>query len=108
VDEVAKVENSSASRRQVRQLISDQNYRCALTRVELTPETAELDHVIPVAQGGSHSIENLQVLHKTVNRMKGTMSNDEFVEWCDLVSRASVHKPSPPPPPVVGSFREFT
>ena len=49
-------------------LLECQNYRCALTGRRLTPEVASLDHVVPVADGGEHRIENSQVLHKDVNR----------------------------------------
>jgi 5-methylcytosine-specific restriction endonuclease McrA len=76
----------TAGRKELRELITKQEYRCALTGVELEPSTAEIDHVIAVADGGDHSIGNLQVLHRIVNRMKGAMDNDEFIRWCNLVA----------------------
>lgn len=66
----------------VLRLLAWQCYRCALTGRELTPETASLDHIIPVRCGGEHRIENAQVLHRDVNRAKTTMTNDEFVRLC--------------------------
>lgn len=84
--EVSSDERKTAGRKEVRELIANQDYKCALTGVALDPDTAELDHVVPVTEGGDHSIGNLQVLHKTVNRMKGSMSNDEFIRWCKLVA----------------------
>jgi 5-methylcytosine-specific restriction endonuclease McrA len=86
LEEIADSEIKNASREELRQLIERQGYRCALTGIDLEPETAELDHVVPVSDGGNHSITNLQVLHKAVNRMKGAMSNDEFVRWCKMVA----------------------
>lgn len=76
-----------AGRKELRNLIESQQYRCALSGVVLTPDTAELDHKIAVANGGDHSIENLQVVHVDVNRMKSAMGNDEFIRWCKLIAQ---------------------
>jgi 5-methylcytosine-specific restriction endonuclease McrA len=35
------------------------------------PMAATLDHVVPLAQGGSHSMQNLQAAHFMCNYMKG-------------------------------------
>lgn len=66
----------------VLQLLEWQGYRCALTGRPLTPETASLDHVVPVRDGGEHTIENVQVLHKDVNRAKSTMTHQQFIKLC--------------------------
>lgn len=67
-------------------LVESQCYRCALTGWDLKPETASLDHILPVSRGGDHSIENLQILDYRVNKAKGTMTADEFVEMCRAVA----------------------
>lgn len=72
---------------EVLELLEKQRFECALSGRELTPETAVLDHVIPVARGGEHRIENAQVLDAEVNRAKGTLTNDEFIELCRLVAK---------------------
>ncbi len=77
----------------VLKLLDFQSYRCALTGRGLTPETTALDHIVPVAQGGEHSIENTQALHKDVNRAKGSLSNDEFLALCREVVRWAAGKP---------------
>jgi hypothetical protein len=69
----------------VLRLLEYQEYRCALTGRALTPETASLDHIMPVRCGGEHVIENAQVLHKDVNRAKSTMTTEEFIELCRAV-----------------------
>jgi hypothetical protein len=66
----------------VLQLLEWQQYRCAMTGRELTPETASLDHIVPVRSGGEHRIENAQVLHRDVNKAKTTMTRDEFIQLC--------------------------
>lgn len=68
--------------KKLRQLIDFQNYRCALTGDELAPETASVDHKIPISKGGTNVMENVQVLHSEVNRMKGSMSTLEFILLC--------------------------
>lgn len=52
----------------------------------LTPDVANLDHIMPIAKGGNNVIENLQVVHCIINRMKGTLTNREFITWCRLVA----------------------
>lgn len=66
-------------------LLKQQEYRCALTGEKLTPNTAELDHKTPKSKGGEDSLPNLQWLDKTVNRMKGRMTVEEFVAVCKRV-----------------------
>lgn len=66
----------------VMRLLEWQDYRCALSGRPLTPETASLDHIVPVRDGGRHTIENVQVLHKEVNRAKSTLAHEQFVQLC--------------------------
>jgi len=66
-------------------LIEEQGYRCRLSGLELTPDTAALDHIIPVAKGGEHVAENVAWVHEEINRMKGQLSVDEFVSLCRKV-----------------------
>jgi hypothetical protein len=73
--------------KQIRQLLEDQSYRCALTGWELTPQTASLDHRVPLGKGGDHNIDNAQILDHRVNAAKGTMSNEDFIEMCVAVAR---------------------
>jgi len=81
--------------RSVLRLIHDQGFRCALTGRRLTPDDAALDHVIPVCRGGEHRMENVQVLDKRVNRAKGTLTNDEFIQLCrEVVAHAASANPN--------------
>ena len=67
-------------------LIKEQQFRCSLTGVELEPETANADHIHSLMDGGENTIQNIQIVHQVVNRMKGTMSQDEFIAWCKRVA----------------------
>lgn len=64
-----------------------QQFRCALTGDRLTPEVARCDHVIPVSEGGSNRIDNLQWVTDDVNRAKGVMSQDAFISMCIKVAK---------------------
>lgn len=66
-------------------LIKSQNFKCALTGIELTPDTANLDHRLPRKHGGSDAVGNLQWILDDVNRMKGSLTQDEFIRLCGLV-----------------------
>jgi hypothetical protein len=66
----------------VMRLLEYQHFSCALTGRKLEPDTASLDHILPVRCGGEHVIENTQVLHKDVNRAKTTMTSQEFIQLC--------------------------
>ena len=66
-------------------LLECQKYQCALTGRKLTPQTAALDHIVPIRCDGAHVIENTQVLHKDVNRAKGSLTNSEFIQLCQEI-----------------------
>lgn len=63
-------------------LLTKQSYKCALTGRDVTPETASLDHMVPLSRGGANTLENSQIVHVEVNAAKATMTCDEFVAMC--------------------------
>lgn len=82
----AKKASKKANAEQLMQLLKQQSFRCALSGVEISPETARLDHIVPVSQGGTDEIGNLQWLHVDANTAKGTMSQEQFILMCRRVS----------------------
>jgi len=68
-------------------MIERQEYRCAGTGVELQPEWASLDHKMPRSIGGSNDIDNLHIVHETINASKGDMDWVDFVAMCHAVAR---------------------
>lgn len=54
-------------------------------KVNLNENTYHLDHIIPSSKGGDNSLENLGILHKTVNIMKSDLTPDEVIEWCKKI-----------------------
>ena len=85
--------------RDLLQKMEQQGNRCALSGQPIDHLNSEIDHILPVSRGGSSEMENLQWLSRTVNRMKGTMTNEEFVEACKLVVE---HTLPPSPRPLLG------
>lgn len=75
-----------ATAKELMQLIEKQNYKCALSGIDLSPQVAELDHIVPRSKGGSDHISNLQWVHRRINRMKGSMSNETFIQTCKLIT----------------------
>ena len=73
------------TQKQLRAKLIEQNYRCALTGALLTPENATPDHIVPVTKGGSHSIENIQIVTEEANRAKGELTMEEFRSLCARV-----------------------
>jgi len=70
-----------------------QNERCAISGIDIVLPvakarwgedrgTASLDRIDSSA---GYLLHNCQWTHKTVNKMKLTMSTEEFVGWCDLI-----------------------
>lgn len=76
----------------VRHLLRTQRHRCALSGRRLTPDSASLDHIVPISREGEHRIENAQILHKDVNRAKGALNNEEFLALCREVVAWADHK----------------
>lgn len=102
-DEFNTGDNTEGSVRQsdLMSLVESQQYRCALSGIELTPQTAALDHIVPVASGGEHTIANLQWLNCEVNRMKGMLSIETFVDICRRVTATADARQAGTPSPGV-------
>ncbi len=91
--------NGEVNAENVMHLLEYQQYRCALTGRKLTPQVAALDHIVPIRFDGKHIIANVQVLHKDVNRAKGSLTSAEFIHLCEEVvsflKTTKIHPGSP-------------
>ena len=83
----ASESREKATANQLMSLLQFQQFRCALTGDKLTPGIARCDHVVPVSEGGSNHIENLQWVTEDINRAKGVMSQDQFIQMCVKVAK---------------------
>lgn len=81
-------------------LLEKQKFKCAYSGRELKPNNSQLDHIIPLSKGGSHDIDNCAIVTSEVNKAKGVLSLDEFIEMCKSVashaetSQTSVGEPA--------------
>jgi 5-methylcytosine-specific restriction endonuclease McrA len=69
----------------LREILEQQKYRCALTGEKLTPQNATFDHIVAMANGGSCLKENLQAVTRQANMAKGTLGNKEFLDLCKKI-----------------------
>jgi len=77
---------------QVYELLQKQDFKCALTdellyfgRIRVHLETnASIDRI---DSNKGYEIDNIQLVTKNINMMKQTMSQDEFIRCCKLVSK---------------------
>lgn len=79
------LKNEKVTAKALLKLIEAQSHKCALSGVDLTPENASLDHIVPLSAGGLNVMANVQVLDAKVNQAKGTMSQNEFLALCRAV-----------------------
>jgi 5-methylcytosine-specific restriction endonuclease McrA len=77
----------------LQEVLKRQDERCALTGRRLTPQTASMDHVVPLSRGGKNVVENVQIVHEAVNRAKGGLNNRDFIALCrEVVAWADSRK----------------
>jgi len=70
-----------------------QDKKCALSGVDIGfskktidkhETTASLDRI---DSSKGYIIENIQWIHKEVNRMKMDMDETRFIRWCDMIAK---------------------
>ena len=60
-------------------LVVAQKCRCALTGERLTVDNVSIDHIVPVAKGGTNELSNLRLLTKRVNKALWDSSDEDFI-----------------------------
>lgn len=51
-------------------------------KINLYENEYQIDHILPSSRGGDNSLDNLGITHSIVNKMKGNLTPDEFIDWC--------------------------
>lgn len=65
------------------ELFEKQGRRCKLSGVPLDWKTASLDRL---DSSKGYTKDNVQWVHSTINKMKLTMSDEQFISWCNTVT----------------------
>lgn len=90
----------SLSKEDCLDLLVKQNYRCALTGVELTcflekgvvrKTNVSIDRIDPK---GLYTKENVQLVCAAVNKFRIDTPLDEFIDWCRKVTEHAIQKQS--------------
>lgn len=68
-----------------------QNNKCAISGscISFSEGTASLDRIDSKI---GYEINNIQWVHKDINRMKTNMTDEGFIEWCHIVSKHNLNK----------------
>ena len=77
---------AAVNQKALRQLLELQERRCLISNIRLTPATVSLDHVVPMSRGGTHTVENVMIVHSDINRSKGAMSLADFLGMCAAIT----------------------
>ena len=61
-------------------LFANHNGICDLCDKHMEPADTEIDHIISISNGGPHTINNMQLVHKKCNNIKRDKDND-LAKW---------------------------
>lgn len=68
----------------VKTKMANQNGLCVYCEIDVTKKY-HIDHIVPLAKGGEHKADNIQILCPSCNVKKWTKSHQEF---CDYLNKA--------------------
>ena len=54
-------------------------------KINLNENTYHFDHILPSSRGGDNTLENLGITHEIVNKMKGDLTPNELIFWCEKI-----------------------
>lgn len=79
------------------EIYEKQNRKCALTNLDIFFSEKYSDHtgnasLDRIDSNKDYTVDNVQWVHKEVNRMKGSLSENEFINFCKLISKHSKAK----------------
>ena len=72
--------------KELKELIENQNFKCALTGDAISFEdNIELDHILPTSRKGTNELSNVCWVTKEANRLKQNLTNEELKILCNKI-----------------------
>lgn len=69
-----------------------QKLRCAISGLKLTLDNISLDHIKAISDGGTNTIDNLQLVDYRINLMKRELSMEVFLNWIKEIYNHNFNK----------------
>ena len=91
IEQSQENEDKGITPRDIEVQFDKQQGRCYYTGTELTFDNVSLEHTVPLCRGGTNSPDNITLVTKQVQVMKGTMTGEEFKDMCLMVSKLGPH-----------------
>lgn len=95
---LSKKTDSSLTVTQLIGKIAEQDYKCALSGIELTCVRERGKVVLTNASidrinaGKEYNYDNIQIVCRAINSFRGDMEVDEFINWCNKVTLYALRK----------------
>lgn len=93
---LSKKQNSTLTAEQLIGKIAEQDYKCALSGVELTCSHARGNIIQTNASidrinaGEEYNYDNVQIVCRAINSFRGNLTIDEFKFWCKEVAKNAI------------------
>jgi 5-methylcytosine-specific restriction endonuclease McrA len=82
----------TASHRELAMLWKRQKGICPFTGIRLNKYNAQLDHIVPLVNGGKGTSDNLRWVQSDVNYAKRDLSDTKFIALCHLIAARKSNK----------------
>lgn len=69
----------------IRTLLHEQKFKCFVSGLELNYDNIEIEHLIPLINGGKHELENLCLIDKSLRELKRYKTKEEIIELCKVI-----------------------
>lgn len=95
---LSKKTDSSLTVAQLIGKIAEQNYKCALSGIELTCIRDRGNTILTNASidrinaGKEYNYDNIQIVCRAINSFRGDMEINEFINWCNKVTTYALRK----------------
>lgn len=78
-DTVKNTSDGSVTQEFCNQLLEAQHYKCAYCGCDLTDKNRNIDHIIPLSRGGTHTADNIHFVCVDCNMSKGNKLESEWI-----------------------------